>query len=131
MCHAVDHINNNRISEWLFKGEVTVCKYATGHARVICSQKQIELDNLFRGKMSVEWMYLQEQYMRNQGTDKAGYVWGAAIVEYFLNNMVEVLETRNEDVHGKTKTEKQHKRKQKLLGGCSLGFAVFDVRGCS
>jgi len=67
------------ISEWLFKGEVTVCKYATGHARVICSQKQIELDNLFRGKMSVEWMYLQEQYMRNQGIDRAGYVCGAAI----------------------------------------------------
>ena len=28
--------------------------------------------------------------------------------------MVEVWETRNEDVHGKTKTEKQHKRKLKL-----------------
>ena len=39
---------------------------------------------------------------------------GAAIVECFLKNMVEVWEIRNEDVHGKTKTEKQHKRKQKL-----------------
>ena len=28
--------------------------------------------------------------------------------------MLEVWETRNEDVHGKTKSEKQHKRKQKL-----------------
>ena len=69
------------ISEWLFKGDVTVCKYVTGHVLVICSQTQIGWDYLFRGNMSVEWMDLQEQYMRNQGIDKAGYVWGATIVE--------------------------------------------------
>ena len=64
--------------------------------------------------MSVEWMDLQEHYMRNQGIDKAGYIWGAAIVECFLKNVAEVWDTRNEDVHGKNKTEKQHRRKQKL-----------------
>ena len=89
-------------------------KYATGHARVICSQTQIGWDHLFREKMSVEWIDLQEQYMRDQGIDKVGYIWGATIVECFLKNVVTVWKTQNEDVHGKTKTEKQQKRKQKL-----------------
>ena len=35
-------------------------------------------------------------------------------MECFLKKMMEVWETRNENVHGKAKTEKQHKRKQKL-----------------
>ena len=69
--------------------------------------------------MSVEWMNLQDQYiMTKQEKDKAGYIWDAAIVECFLKNMVDVWETRNQDVHGKNKTEKQHRRKRKLSKRC-------------
>ena len=41
------------ISEWLFKGDITVYKYATGHANAICSQTLIGWDDLFRGNISV------------------------------------------------------------------------------
>ena len=69
--------------------------------------------------MSVEWMGLQEQYTRNQGIHKAGYIWDDAVIAECLlkkNIMVEVWETRNQDVRDKKSPEKQeHRRKQKFV----------------
>ena len=41
------------------------------------------------------------------------YIWGAIIVETCLQMMIELLELRKEEVHGKEVTTKQQKRKAK------------------
>ena len=41
------------------------------------------------------------------------YIWGALIVETYLQRMIDLQELRNEEVHGKKEATKQQKRKAK------------------
>ena len=42
------------------------------------------------------------------------YIWGALIVETYLRMMVDLWESKNEEVHGKEEATKQQKRKDKV-----------------
>ena len=41
------------------------------------------------------------------------YIWGASIVDPFLQIMIDLWEMRNEEVHGKEEATIQQKRKEK------------------
>ena len=41
------------------------------------------------------------------------YIWGASIVETCLRMMIDLLEIRNKEVHGKKEAAKQQKRRAK------------------
>ena len=102
------------ISEWLFNGEVTVCKYAPSHARVICSQTQIGWDQLFRGKMSVEWMGPPRTIYEKPRDRKSGIRLGRGNRRMFPPKYCGSLGDAKRGRPRKDKTEKQHKRKLKL-----------------
>jgi hypothetical protein len=103
------------IAEWLETGKVDVCKYPIKYANAIISQESIGWRHLFGGKLSQEWLTLQSE-STNRTTNKKpeSYLWGASIVETTLKKFIDLWETRNEEVHGKTIEQQESTRKAKL-----------------
>jgi hypothetical protein len=72
--------------------------------------------HLFGGKLSQEWLILQEESKRKtKGHKRSSFVWGASIIEVILSQFIELWELRNEEVHGKTEEQQERTRKAKLM----------------
>jgi hypothetical protein len=103
------------IAEWLETGEVDVSKYPIKYANAIISQERIGWRHFFSGKISQEWAKLQNNStIKTVGKKREGYVWGAAVVETTLRQVILLWELRNEEVHGKTVEQQENTRKTKL-----------------
>ncbi|OEU21556.1 hypothetical protein FRACYDRAFT_235180 [Fragilariopsis cylindrus CCMP1102] len=104
------------IAEWLETGTVDETKYSPRFTRAITSQNMIGWRHLFGGKLSQEWLKLQEESKRKtKGHKRNSFVWGASIIEVILSNFIELWELRNEEVHGKTEEQQERTRKAKLM----------------
>jgi hypothetical protein len=70
---------------------------------------------LFSGKISQEWLQLQEQSTKVLVKRKRlSYVWGASVIKLLLKQFINLWELQNEEVHGKTAEKQEHLRKMKL-----------------
>ena len=104
------------IAEWLETGTVDETNYPPRFTRAITSQNMIGWRHLFGGKLSQEWLKLQEESKRKtKGHKRNSFVWGASIIEVILSNFIELWELRNEEVHGKTEEQQERTRKAKLM----------------
>jgi hypothetical protein len=112
---ALKETLSTAIAEWLESGEVDVSKYPIKYANAILSQERIGWRHFFSGKVTQEWMKLQnESTNKTAGKKREGYVWGASIVEITLTHFIQLWELRNEEVHGKTAEQQDRTRKTKL-----------------
>ena len=108
MCRAV--------AEWLETGTVDETKYPPRYTQAITTQNMIGWRHLFGGKLSQEWLILQEESKRKtKGHKRSSFVWGASIIEVILSHFIELWELRNEEVHGKTEEQQERTRKAKLM----------------
>jgi hypothetical protein len=103
------------VAEWLESGNVDISKYPIKYATAIISQENIGWRHFFGGKISQEWLKLQDESTNITTTKKPeGYIWGASLVETTLKKFIDLWELRNEEVHGKTIEQQESTRKQKL-----------------
>jgi hypothetical protein len=103
------------VAEWIETEIVDENKYPLKFRQAIRSQNHIGWRHLFSGKISQEWLQLQEQSTKVLiGRRRLSYVWGALIVELLLKQFINLLELWNEEVHGKTAEKQEHIRKTKL-----------------
>jgi hypothetical protein len=98
-------------------GTVDETKYPNRFIRAITSQNMVGWRHyLFAGKISQEWLTLQEESkQKSKGHKRSSYVWGASILEVILSHFIELWELRNEKVHGKTEEQQERTRKAKLM----------------
>jgi len=103
------------IAEWLEFNQVDTQKYPQRFHKAIKTQETIGWRHFFAGKISTEWLQLQEESITTtKGAKQVGYIWGASIMEVALSKSIELWELRNEEVHGKTIEQQEHTRKSKL-----------------
>ena len=103
------------VAELIETEKVMISKYPTQFHKAIKSQSHIGWQHIFSGKISQEWLKLQEQSTNaTVGQKRLSYVWGASIVELLLNQYISLWELRNEEVHRKTAEKQEHIRKTKL-----------------
>ena len=103
------------ISEWLETGVVDVNNYPTRFHAAINTQTMIGWRHFFAGRLSQDWLHLQETARpRTEERQNDSYVWGASIVEVTLSQYIKLWELRNEEVHGKTAEQQEQTRKSKL-----------------
>jgi hypothetical protein len=103
------------VAEWIETETVDINKYPEKYHKAIKSQHHIGWRHMFSGKISQEWLRLQEQSTKvTTGHKRLSYVWGASIVEVLLKQFVLLWELRNEEVHGKTAEKQEQIRKTKL-----------------
>jgi hypothetical protein len=72
------------VAEWIETQIVDENKYPLKFRKAIKSQNHIGLRHLFSGKISQEWLQLQEQIRRQ----RLSYVWGAPIIELLLKQFI-------------------------------------------
>ena len=103
------------IAAWLEHGEVDISKFPIRFANAIISQERIGWRHFFAGKISQEWLLLQEHSTNKTiGKKRDCYVWGASVAETTLSYFIKLWELRNEEVHGKTVEQQERTRKAKL-----------------
>jgi hypothetical protein len=103
------------IAEWFETETVEIRKYPVRFHAALTSQETIGWRHLFAGKISQEWLLLQENSKTITQTRKRhSSVWGASIVEIMLSQFIKLWELRNEEVHGKTEEQQEKTRKMKL-----------------
>jgi hypothetical protein len=106
---------SSAIAEWLEKATEDRTKYPVKYHKAIKSQRRIGWRHLFAGKLSQEWLYLQEESTNTTtGRKRDRYIWGASIVQILLSQYIALWELRNEEVHGKTKEHQERTRKERL-----------------
>jgi hypothetical protein len=106
---------SSAIAEWLETGTVDRAKYPVKYRKAIRLQTRIGWRHIFAGKISQEWLYLQEESTNTTiGKKRDSYIWGAAIVQILLSQYITLWELRNEEVHGKTKEHQERTRKERL-----------------
>ena len=108
------------IATWMEHGIVDVNKFPDKYHNAINSQQNIGWNQLFMGRISQEWIQLYEDsYERPTICTKSpkfydGYVWGAAIVETIIRQIIILWERRNKDIHGHDDKEAETLRKERL-----------------
>jgi len=103
------------VEEWLETESVNISKYPTRFHQAIQSQSLIGWRHLLSGKISQEWLKLQETSTKvTIGRKRLSYVWGASLAEVLLKQFIKLWELRNEEVHGKTAELQEQIRKDKL-----------------
>jgi hypothetical protein len=103
------------LAEWLEYGTVDVEKYPQRFHKAIKSQTVVGWRHFFGGKISRDWLLLQEDSNTITTKEKrASYSWGASIIEVTLLQVIELWELRNDEVHGKTIEQQEQTRKTKL-----------------
>ena len=103
------------VAEWIQTKTVNVSTYSVKFHKAINTQSHIGWRHIFSGKLSQEWLHLQEQNTKvSIGRKRLSYVWGASIIEVLLKHFILLWELRNEEVHGKTAEKQEHMRKTKL-----------------
>jgi hypothetical protein len=103
------------VEEWLETESVNISKYPTRFHQAIQSQSLIGWRHLLSGKISQEWLKLQETSTKvTIGRKRLSYVWGASLAKVLLKQFIKLWELRNEEVHGKTAELQEQIRKDKL-----------------
>jgi hypothetical protein len=103
------------IAEWLETADVDITKYTGKYHKAIKAQRIIGWRHMFAGKISQEWLTLQEESTNTTtGRKRDSYIWGASIVQVLLTQFIKLWELRNEEVHGKTKEHQERTRKERL-----------------
>jgi hypothetical protein len=103
------------IAEWLEFDQVDLRKYPQRFHKAIKTQETIRWRHFFAGKISTEWLKLQEESTtKTKQAKQASYIWGASILEVALSRFIELWELRNNEVHGKTIDQQEHTRKLRL-----------------
>ena len=113
--YAITEALCSAIAAWLEFGEVDISKFPIRFANAILSQERIGWRHFFAGKISQEWLQLQENSTNKTiGKKRDCYVWGASVVEVTLTHFIKLWELRNEEVHGKSVEQQERTRKTKL-----------------
>jgi hypothetical protein len=103
------------IAEWLETEHVDIEEYPVRFHPAIKSQSIIGWRHLFAGRLSQEWLLLQEASTTVTTVRKRhSSVWGASIIEVLVVQFIKLWELRNEEVHGKTEEQQEQTRKLKL-----------------
>ena len=95
----------NCITDWMDTGTVNHTKYNNKYNTAITAQQQIGWRQLFMGKISKEWLTLQQSYKDSQGNTRDATMWSATLIEICLRQYIELWEQRNRDVHGHNERE--------------------------
>ena len=88
------------ISDWFDDTSAYPSKYPVKYTTAIQSQNVIGWHHLFMGHFSTEWATAHGPFETPSGTIREAYMWEAAIVEVSLKFFLDLLETRNNNVHG-------------------------------
>jgi hypothetical protein len=113
--YAITEALCSAIAAWMEFGEVDISKFPIRFANAILSQERIGWRHFFAGKISQEWLQLQENSTNKTiGKKRDCYVWGASVVEVTLTYFIKLWELRNEEVHGKSVEQQERTRKTKL-----------------
>ena len=85
------------VAEWIQTKTVNVSTYPVKFHKAINTQSHIGWRHIFSGKLSQEWLHLQEQSTKvSIGRKRLSYVWGASIIEVLLNHFILLWDLRNE-----------------------------------
>ena len=103
---------NTALTEWLDNNEVDYSKYPIAHQNALYHQYKIGWRHVFTGHISQEWEKLQGDTVEGTKTIKSSD-WASAMVTCILEHVIILWETRNEELHGKTKSEQNHKLLQR------------------
>jgi hypothetical protein len=80
---------SSAIAECLETATVDRAKYPVKYHKTIQSQRRIGWRHVFAGKMSQEWLYLQEESTNTTTGQKIdSYIWGASIVQILLSQYI-------------------------------------------
>jgi len=116
------------IAEWLETETVEHTQYPQKFHKAIVAQTTIGWRHVFSGKISTEWLVLQEESNnKTNGEKRASYIWGASVIEVTLLQFIDLWEIRNEEVHGKTIEQQETTRKAKLATEVKRLNAMRDI----
>ena len=93
------------ITDWFDDISVDPSRYPVKYTAAIESQNAIGWHHLFMGHLSTEWAITHGPFETPSGTIRKAYMWEVAVVEVSLKWFLDLWETRNDNVHGHTKTE--------------------------
>jgi hypothetical protein len=89
--HCTTTNNTSTIAVWLEYGEVNVSNFPKGFLNAIISQEGIGWRHFFAGKISQEWLQLQEDSTNKTiGLKRDCYVWGSSAAETTLTYLIKL-----------------------------------------
>ena len=97
--------------------QMQTTQYPTRYAALIESQNEIGWEQLYKGRWSKAWSEAHNQYLERTerwNGKSSGNTWVLAIGRLLLDQWLSLWHTRNEQRHGKDKTQQQQLRQQRL-----------------
>ena len=89
-------------------GQVDHCKHPDSHQKAPCSQWKMGWKHVFTGHLSQEWEKLQGDIQTDKKTQKVTN-WASNLVTIILQQVINLWQVRNEEVHGKAESEQMTK----------------------
>jgi hypothetical protein len=89
-----------------------------GFHNLAVAQNQIGWQHILKGRFSHHWIQIQQYLINNQpdigDTKQSGERWLRLVINQLWTSLWQVWQTRNNDLHGRDKTERERKRLEKL-----------------
>ena len=96
---------------------IETTRYPERYSKLIDSQNKIGWDQLYKGRWSTEWVRAHERFMQSQvhsGACKSASSWVLSIGRLLLDQWLELWKLRNEERHGKDKSQEDQIRQHRL-----------------
>ena len=101
------------LTEWFDTGEVNPDKYPRKFHDALWAQQLIGWRHFFLGRIAIQWLDLFPSYFEEDKYHES-YIWGAAIVELVLREVLALWDERNKEVYGKTESETDDRQRELL-----------------
>ena len=91
----------------LFDKDLTQIPVPPHLEQVALSQSLIGWKHLLRGRISIHWARLQQEYMGDFDPKKNGQTWATTVIQEILQGWLDLWTLRNKDRHGHDHQTKQ------------------------
>ena len=102
------------LDQWFTQGYVLPDIHPVRFRDAIWAQGQIGWRHFFMGKLAKEWTHAYDNLKVRSELRVPSQVWCTRMIEYTLRSVLELWETRNNDVHGGTDVTPSPVRKDRL-----------------
>ena len=103
--------------------------YPERYSQLIDTQNDIGWDQLYKGRWSIEWVRAHERFLQSREhrrEDMSASSWVLSFGRLLLDQWLELWKLRNEERHGKDKSQEAQIRKQRLQSELQELYAYRD-----
>ena len=115
------------LTYWFMGGEkLHTDEYPPAYTQLITQQNTIGWEQLFSGRLSKEWIRLQQDFLEDfglVGKKRTGHLWVVSVMTQIWHEWYKIWEARNQVVHGHDESSRNIKKQEKAVRELSILYS--------